>query len=226
MLKDKKFIGLQVFTLAYIMFCILASLIFTGEITLHTNINLPMSMAWNIILALIAFDFSYFFVTSKNIIGQVIFGLIWLIFYPNTFYLLTDAKHFSDWFPADSVSNLSSIRTVVNFNILIFGIIFGVVLGAWSARLVLERFTKKITWKILITILLSFLGAIGIFVGRSASLRLNSWDLFTQPYQTFLLILRSISQENLPFILSFMLTQCAIILLFYLAVDFPKKARK
>ncbi len=95
------------------------------------------------IFGLIAYDFSYLAINSGRRLIQGIAGFFWLIFYPNTFYVLTDAKHFADWFDLSKLKSFSNLRTILDFNVLIFGIIFGVILGAWSIQLILHHFVKK-----------------------------------------------------------------------------------
>lgn len=217
MLKNRKFWYLQGFFVGFCILCIGLSILLLGKVTLHTSVNLSMSMAWNVFLALIAFDFAFLAVESQKISGNIIFGVIWLIFYPNTFYMLTDAKHFVDWLSPEKIYSLSDLRTIVEFNVLIFSIIFGVVLGAWSICLMLNRFIKHLGLRALIVLVISFLGSVGIFVGRSEQLRLNSWDLFFHPLETIRLIFQTINLGNLGFFVTFTLCQCALILLFYLA---------
>ncbi len=227
MLKNKKFITLQIFFLLFIILCLGLSLLFYGKITLHSSINLSMSMAWNVFLALLAYDFAYLCVQAKNKILKVCYGFLWLIFYPNTFYVLTDAKHFVDWLNPAKVEALSDNRTIVDFNVLIFGIIFGVVLGIWSIQLMLEAYLKHWSLKVLVVSLISFLSSIGIYVGRSEALRLNSWDLVLHPLKTLFLILKSINGQNLGFFASFTLCQIALITLIYLAPQLSvKRAEK
>lgn len=223
MLKNKKFITLQIFFLLFIILCLGLSLLFYGKITLHSSINLSMSMAWNVFLALLAYDFAYLCVQAKNKILKVCYGFLWLIFYPNTFYVLTDAKHFVDWLNPAKVEALSDNRTIVDFNVLIFGIIFGVVLGIWSIQLMLEAYLKHWSLKVLVVSLISFLSSIGIYVGRSEALRLNSWDLVLHPLKTLFLILKSINGQNLGFFAAFTLCQIALIALIYLTPQLSVK---
>ncbi|WP_415579477.1 DUF1361 domain-containing protein [Lactococcus hircilactis] len=189
------------------------SLLFYGKISLHVEVNVPMSMTWNVFLALLAYDFAYFSCQVSKKGAQIGFAFLWLIFYPNTFYVLTDAKHFVDWLDPTMVHRLSQFRTLINFNLLIFGIIFGVVLGAWSIQLIVTRFVPYKVLRAFFVFVISFLSSIGIFVGRSEQLRLNSWDLILHPFNTFFTIIRSINQENLGFFGAFTVCQIVIILL-------------
>ncbi len=217
MLNTRKFWTLQIFFLIFCLFCMFLSVLNYGKITLHISINISMSMAWNVFLALIAYDFSYLAINSRRRLIQGIAGFFWLIFYPNTFYVLTDAKHFADWFDLSKLKSFSNLRTILDFNVLIFGIIFGVVLGAWSIQLILHHFVKNNYLKAVLLFVISFLSSIGIFVGRSEALRLNSWDLVFHPWETLMLIIHSISASNMGFFLTFTFCQLALIALFYLA---------
>lgn len=213
--KHQNFWIMQLFYVVFVVICLLASWKIYGKITLHEKwvINLPASMIWNVFLSLLAFDFAYWAIKLKNRAFVIVLSLLWLIFYPNTFYILTDNIHFAGWF---ETLNLTDSSVVINFNILSISVIWGSVLGAWSILMMIERFLTKKIWKILIVIILSFLSSIGIFVGRSLEIRLNSWDLLTHPIYSLTKIFGSLTPENFAFFASFTLAQLFLIALFWL----------
>src|SRR6185437_320786 len=56
-------------------------------------------MLYNCFLALLALGFGYFFLVSKNKKAKFLFGILWLLFLPNTIYIFTDLEHLIDQWP-------------------------------------------------------------------------------------------------------------------------------
>jgi uncharacterized membrane protein len=50
-------------------------------------------MSFNVMLALLAVLFGFFFMQAKGKILQYLFGMLWFFFLPNTIYLYTDLQH-------------------------------------------------------------------------------------------------------------------------------------
>src|SRR5579864_2983430 len=65
-------------------------------------------MSFNLILAVIPVIFGWLILRAKNRMYQVFSAICWLVFLPNTIYLLTDIIHLSDdWDrPIDLTSKL------------------------------------------------------------------------------------------------------------------------
>lgn len=111
--------------------------------------------------------------------------VIWLVFLPNSFYLISDFLHIYD------VANAS-----VTYNIALFAsfALNGVILGYLSVWLVHKRLLarghdKHLVWTLIGLVLL--ISSYAIFLGRYV--RLNSWDVFTN----FSAVLFSISDQVL-----------------------------
>ena len=128
---------------------------------------------WNTLLALIPlFAANRLASRDKTDIKAVILFFIWLIFFPNAPYLVTDLIHFK---PEPQFSKWADILLVTSASWN------GVLLGAISMlkveNFISRHFRKPIVYSfILISI---FLCGYGIYLGRF--LRYNSWDIVVRP---------------------------------------------
>jgi uncharacterized membrane protein len=99
-------------------------------------------------------------------------SVLWLLFIPNAFYLITDLFHLED-----------RSRIPLWFDLaLIFSFAWnGMLLGMLSVRqmevMVQVRYRLRYEWLFVFPVML--LNALGIYVGRY--LRYNSWDVITDP---------------------------------------------
>lgn len=138
------------------------------------------NLVWNMFLALLAVDFAYFshFKRKNKVFNKllsVISVLGWFIFYPNTFYMLTDIVYFS-W--ASHI--LSQHTALIHFAIFVSSILLALSSGIVSVRIIMERFNISIVYLRYLFILgLSLVSSIAIHIGRYA--RLNSWDVLLRP---------------------------------------------
>lgn len=100
--------------------------------------------------------------------------LVWLLFFPNTFYLITDLIH-DHKFGMDGVDRWYDILMTACFAVA------GMFLGSYSLyivdRVVTDRHGVKGGWFFAVTVLA--LAAYGTYLGRV--LRLNSWDAILRP---------------------------------------------
>ena len=130
-------------------------------------------LVWNLFLAWIPLVISSYLAKShqsKYLQGVLSTG--WLLFFPNSLYIITDLVHLRErqnvplWFDS----------------ILLFSAILNGMMMAYGSLNKVENYLrlKFPHWKcnvILFTCL--FLSSFGIYMGRF--LRLNSWDIFTNP---------------------------------------------
>ncbi len=132
---------------------------------------------WNLILALVPYLLTTFLIYSelysKKSLLIFLFS-VWLLFFPNSPYILTDLFHLrhvktaSVWF--DLILILSFAWT---------GLLLGLV-----SLLDMEEIMRKYVSRIIarnIAVILLFIGSFGVFVGRF--LRWNSWDIISQPLE-------------------------------------------
>ena len=163
-------------------------------------------LIWNMILALIAYDAAVLTTISKK--QKWLYPLllvVWLAFYPNTFYMLTDLVHMT-WV-GDTLWNPVSMRLFMAF---VPSILFGVYCGIESWNILRERW--KLNWwlDMLAVAALSYLSSLAIYIGRYD--RLNSWDLVTRPQLVVQKLLETFQKERLVFILGFTFIQVMTLL--------------
>lgn len=131
---------------------------------------------WNLFLAFVPWLLTVILMMSPHLQKKrlVVFGMlaIWLLFFPNASYILTDLFHLRHsssmpiWF--DLVLILSFAWT---------GLLYGF-LSLWNLEELLEQFLSKRAITI-ISVFLMFVSSFGIYIGRY--LRWNSWDILHHP---------------------------------------------
>ena len=185
----------------HIFFLLIAFVVYIQGITVQGP-----DLIWNMILALIAYDAAVLTTISKK--QKWIYPLllvVWLDFYPNTFYMLTDLVHMT-WV-GDTLWNPVSMRLFMAF---VPSILFGVYCGIESWNILRERW--KWTWwlDMLVVAGLSYLSSLAIYIGRYD--RLNSWDLVTRPQLVVQKLLETFQKDRLVFILGFTFIQIMTLL--------------
>ncbi|WP_288244916.1 DUF1361 domain-containing protein [uncultured Chryseobacterium sp.] len=133
---------------------------------------------WNLFLAWIPFFISSFLVIFKirSKLSLVVAITVWILFFPNSPYILTDLFHLRSrnavpiWY--DLVVILSYAWT---------GLFCGFI-SLLDIEKLLSDYFKKLTINI-ITVLFLFLTSFGVYLGRF--LRWNSWDVLSNPFGLF-----------------------------------------
>ena len=162
-------------------------------------------LIWNMMLALIAYDFAVLTRYFKQAWLFPVLFILWLVFYPNTFYMITDIVHMH-WV-GDTLWNKASLHL---FMVFVPSILFGIYCGIESWLILLERF--KFSWwtELLATLVLSVISSMAIYIGRYD--RLNTWDLVSNPGQVVQKLLETFQRERLLFILGFTFIQIMTLL--------------
>ena len=157
-------------------------------------------LIWNMMLALIAYDFAVLTRYFKQAWLFPVLFILWLVFYPNTFYMITDIVHMH-WV-GDTLWNKASLHL---FMVFVPSILFGIYCGIESWLIVQERF--KFSWwtELLATLVLSVISSMAIYIGRYD--RLNTWDIVSNPGQVVQKLLETFQKERLLFILGFTFIQ-------------------
>ncbi len=134
-------------------------------------------LVWNLILAWLPLIFSWLvYRFRQKITLSLTFGLLWLLFFPNAPYLVTDLIHlrYSSsvplWFDA-----------IMVFSFALIGLLLGLLSLYLMQIVVSNRFSRAIGWLFAVASL--SLSSYGVYIGRF--LRWNSWDIFSQPVIVF-----------------------------------------
>lgn len=140
-----------------------------------------LGLIWNLFLAWIPFMLAYFAhavswrrVTLYLIIPSIAF--LWLIFYPNAPYMLTDLQ--------DLARRASGAPLWYDVIIIVWSSWTGMLLGVISLYLmqdiIIRSFGRAAGW--IFVFVISALSSFGIYIGRFV--RLNSWDILQAPGET------------------------------------------
>lgn len=167
------------------------------RVKLTTSIYL-MFLIWNLFLAIIPYTITSYLKTKNNIENKLKFGIlsiIWLLFLPNSFYIITDFVHLS---LSNSYTFWYDLVLISSYSIL------GFVLGITSMQDFESILNSKINSKktSILLFIISLLSGFGIYLGRI--LRYNSWDILKNPMNLFSDLLQIfISKESLSFSIFF-----------------------
>ncbi len=136
------------------------------------------NLVWNLLLAWIPFILSYiaYILAWWRLPVYVVvpaFAVLWLIFFPNAPYILTDLQHLGQ--------DAAGVPTWYDVIMLIWYSWTGMLMGVVSLNLMQEiirrRAGRAAGW--IFALAVALLSSVGIYVGRF--IRLNSWDLLRNP---------------------------------------------
>jgi uncharacterized membrane protein len=151
----------------------------------YTGTDYYTNLVWNLFLAWIPFGLAvYAYDGDRKGIGRLQLwaaGGLWLLFFPNALYIVTDFKWLGEsvgapiWYDIPLVSSAAWAGLLLGFTSLYL-----------MQRVVGRAFGAVQAWAFALATLA--LGAFGVYLGRFE--RWNSWDVFTRP--------RLIVQDLLP----------------------------
>ncbi len=126
-------------------------------------------MAYNISLAVIAVVCGWLALKVKRTAYRLPLLILWLLYIPNTLYLLSDSIHFSQ--QLSKIQDADKISLITQYVVLmLFGVI-SFVAGVYP----IEKLIKKTH----AVVMLQFVIAFGIVMGRVE--RTHSWEVFIDP---------------------------------------------
>lgn len=152
---------------------VFARVIATGYLTY-------LFLLWNLFLAFVPWLISERLASNVHIMEnkwkRILVLFVWLLFIPNTFYIITDIFHLDQF---DSAPKWFDLLLLFSFawNGLLFGI-----LSIRRIEMILTVVSKR-GFSLLFVGIVMWLNAFGIYVGRY--LRYNSWDIILQPFSLF-----------------------------------------
>ncbi|MBI2430519.1 MAG: DUF1361 domain-containing protein [Candidatus Levybacteria bacterium] len=129
----------------------------------------------NISLGIIAVVLGWLTLKVKSPMKKAVFGFLWLLFIPNTIYMLTDIIHFQNQFL--SVEGSDKIILVLQYNIIILAGFATFLFGLYPIEKILLKRYKKRKYVRRIIVMTNFVIAFGLVIGRIQ--RTNSWEVFT-----------------------------------------------
>jgi uncharacterized membrane protein len=145
-------------------------------------------LIWNLILAWIPFVLAILLYDGCRR-GMGVFGLgalggLWLLFFPNAPYIVTDFIHLERdplaplWFDGLTIASFAAVGLLLGFGSLYL-----------VQSVVRRELGTRLAWCVAGSALA--LASVGIYVGRFA--RLNSWDVLTSPHYLLWLAGRRLS---------------------------------
>ncbi len=139
-------------------------------------------LVWNLFLAWIPFVLAFLAYMLSWRRGLIlflvipVFALLWLIFFPNAPYILTDLQHLSQG--SNNVPLWYDVILLVWFSWT--GMLLGIVSLNLMQEIIKREFGRPLGW--IFVFLVAGLSSAGVYVGRF--IRLNSWDILQNPSQT------------------------------------------
>ncbi len=142
----------------------------------HTGTDAYLNLPWNLLLAWVPLGLAWIVYRGAQAgmrrLWLLAFGGLWLLFFPNAPYLMTDLKYLRDlrgapfWFDVLMTSSAALAGLALGFVslFLIHSVARRYLSGVWAWIGV---------WAVLA------LSSVGVFLGRFQ--RFNSWDVFTDP---------------------------------------------
>lgn len=159
-------------------------------------------MTYNVCLGIIGVVCGWFMLKLHHTVLRVLSGIFWILFIPNTIYILTDITHVTMQLVAINELLLKAILLIQYFLLLIFSI-GTFVLGVYPfEKLILRKkhVDKKATAALLIFVM-NFVIAFGVVVGRIQ--RTNSWEVFTNTPKVIVDVSNVLSSGDLLFLVLF-----------------------
>lgn len=156
------------------------SLVLTIVRMIYTDSLMFAWLNWNLFLAFVPYYISSTLIRKPFLIDRKIkFALLffsWLVFIPNSFYLITDLFHLKLREPVPLWFDLALIVSFV-WN----GILLGILSVGQMEKVLHAKFGWRNEWLFVFSIM--SMNALGVYVGRY--LRYNSWDVITNPFALF-----------------------------------------
>lgn len=164
--------------------------IFTGRYSF-------LFLVWNLFLAWIPFGISIVmsFIYSlktlrRKLLMMLLLGMVWLLFYPNAPYMITDFIHFRN------DNSFLMWYDLVIYSIFIWTSFLLGFVSIYLVNRIVEKVTNKLVgWCFVLFVL--FLSSYGIYLGRF--IRWNSWDMLLNPFDLLVSIFDNLHYQSFIF---------------------------
>ena len=159
----------------------------------YTDTTRHLGLVWNLFLAWIPFVLAYLayaFSWKKYFLylALPVTAFLWLIFFPNAPYILTDLQHL---FKATGAPLWYDVIVMVWFSWT--GLLLGLVSLYLMHNIIQRAFGRWTGWAFVFIV--SGLSSFGVYLGRFA--RFNSWDLINDPKEVAVTILGLVIDPSL-----------------------------
>ena len=160
----------------------------------HTNSVRYLSLVWNLFLAWIPFWFAYFAYTlpwKRSLLLYIVIpicAILWLIFFPNAPYILTDLQHLAK--VSNNVPLWYDVIMLIWFSWT--GLLLGIISLYFMHEIFRRAFGRAVGW--IFVAVVSGLSSFGVYLGRF--LRWNSWDILQNPSEFAVYILGWVISPN------------------------------
>jgi uncharacterized membrane protein len=142
-----------------------------------TGSRMFLFLPWNLLLAFIPYYITKKLMNNPARIESkwklIAASLLWLLFIPNSFYIITDLFHLGKYDEAPRWFDLTLI-----FSFAWNGLMLGIVSVKQMESITKLYLAPRYGWLFIYAVM--WLNAFGIFIGRF--LRFNSWDIITNPF--------------------------------------------
>lgn len=152
-------------------------------------------MGWNVCLALVAVGLGHLVQRTKSSFLRILVLPFWLLFLPNTLYMVTDVIHVY----GGGFARLTTPFILLGIVVVAIIISLAVYTFYYAVSPVMRGYLKKLlrqSWFIrsLIFVFISALVGIAVTMGRFQ--RTNSWYVFTQPIKVIEDLMYSLSHVD------------------------------
>lgn len=165
-------------SMAFSIALVMARVAYTGKLTY-------ISLIWNLFLGWLPYMISSWLqkrpsVQARKMLFAAI-SFVWLLFIPNSFYILTDLFHLGEH---NNVPMWFDLALIISFAWV------GLLMGILSVRQMEKMMQRFLPGKheLLFIYPIMWLNALGVYIGRYP--RFNSWDIITNPFGLTAYILR------------------------------------
>lgn len=203
--------------------CFLAYSLISIIVVLVTKNFVQINMTWNVFLAMLPLIFAKMLQKKSEEpgkVGKVVLGFLWLFFFPNAPYTVTDFIHISG---VKFVSENKYTHAIYSTNIISWvkithiglGMLIGTLSGLLSLYIIHQLFLKNNGKMVANSMLLiaCLLSGYAIYIGRF--LRFNSWDVL-RSILLYSKLVSNISRFSFMFSLLFALYVLASYCIFYM----------